>query len=103
MTISEEKLNREVSSNFNPFLLLNFENFWASTQWATLGTSTTQFSACFEHFCHLNFLSLLEESSAEVFNTKPIANLIQHRSCKFGNLCTSKSSLRTKPLAGCPL
>jgi hypothetical protein len=49
MTLSEEKLNREVSSNFASFLLLIFEKFLTSTQWATLETSTPQFSAYFEH------------------------------------------------------
>jgi spore coat protein CotF len=50
MTLYEEKLNMEVASNFAPFLLLNFENFWTSTHWATLETSTPQFSAYFEHY-----------------------------------------------------
>jgi hypothetical protein len=49
MTLSEEKLNMEVGSNFAPFLLLNFENFRTNARWATVETSTPQFSACFEH------------------------------------------------------
>jgi hypothetical protein len=56
MTLSEEKLNREVASNFAPFLLLNFEKFFISTQWAPLETSTPQFSANFEHSCYKGIL-----------------------------------------------
>jgi hypothetical protein len=51
MTFSKEKLNKEVASNFVPFLLLNFENFRTSTWWATVENSTSQFSA-FEHSCY---------------------------------------------------
>jgi hypothetical protein len=96
MTLSEEKLNREVASNFAPFQLLNCENFWTITQWATLETSTP-------HFCHLNFLTLLEKSFAEMFKITLVLNLLNQLLFKFGNCWPSRFSLVVQILALCPL
>jgi hypothetical protein len=90
MTLSIEVHIEKVAPTFVFYFMLKFENFWTSTQQATLQASTPQFSACFEHFCHINFSTLLVKFSAEVLNSKLVSNLIKNLLSKFGNSWPSR-------------